>query len=284
MAKGVFISRVDPDYDDLPEIRYHFPKKYLRKAEQCVGDWILYYEPRRNRGRQSYYATARVARIEADDVRPGHYYAHVEDYLEFPHPVPYREGDMYYESALRLENGGPNLGLFQWSVHHLQDHEYSMILTVGMENYDLLKEIDATEGNQVDRPVIEQIIRRPYRDKAFAVVVRDAYGSTCAFTSLHLENGEGRREIEAAHIRAVEDRGPDSPRNGVALSRTVHWMFDRGILSLEDDGRILMADRLVPEPMKGLLNSDGYAHLPEKGIFRPHPQFLRFHREHRFKG
>ncbi len=41
MAKGVFVTRVDPDYDDLPEIKYHFPKRYLSRAEACIGDWIL---------------------------------------------------------------------------------------------------------------------------------------------------------------------------------------------------------------------------------------------------
>ena len=63
MVKAVFTTKVDPTYDDLPEVRYHFPKSYLRAAEQAVGDWIIYYEPRRTSGdpnsrggRQSYFA------------------------------------------------------------------------------------------------------------------------------------------------------------------------------------------------------------------------------------
>jgi predicted restriction endonuclease len=31
-------------------------------------------------------------------------------------------------------------------------------------------------------------------------------------------------------------------RNGIALSRSIHWMFDHGLLSLTDDYEILMAD------------------------------------------
>ena len=47
MAKGVFTTKVLPVYDDLPEVRYHFPKAYLNQVRQTVGDWIVYYEPRR---------------------------------------------------------------------------------------------------------------------------------------------------------------------------------------------------------------------------------------------
>lgn len=132
MSKGVFVTRIDPEYDDLPELRYHFPKTYLRKAKDCVGDWILYYQPRRNRGSQSYFATARVTRIEPDPRLPDHYYAIVNDYLEFPDSVPFRDGDTFYESALRNPSGSVNLGLFQRAVHHIPDNEYQLIVSRGL--------------------------------------------------------------------------------------------------------------------------------------------------------
>ena len=62
-----------------------------------------------------------------------------------------------------------------------------------------------------------------------------------------VNDGGGRCEIEAAHIRAVQEKGPESPRNGIALTRTVHWLFDRHLVALEEDGRILQADKLIPE-------------------------------------
>lgn len=48
MSKAIFTTKVNPAYDDLPEVRYHFPQSYLRVAEAAVNDWILYYEPRRS--------------------------------------------------------------------------------------------------------------------------------------------------------------------------------------------------------------------------------------------
>ena len=49
MPKAVLTTKVDPSYDDLPEHRYHFPRRYLRAAKAALGDWIVYYEPRRPR-------------------------------------------------------------------------------------------------------------------------------------------------------------------------------------------------------------------------------------------
>jgi len=90
--------------------------------------------------------------------------------------------------------------------------------------------------------------------------------------------------VQAAHIRPVAASGPDPVRNGLALSGTVHWMFDRSLLSLDDDYTILMAKGRVPEPIHRLVNPDGGLKLPNRPEFRPHPQFFRFHRETIFKG
>jgi len=114
--------------------------------------------------------------------------------------------------------------------------------------------------------------------------VKSAYEDTCAVTGLRIVNGNGRSEVQAAHIRPVAASGPDSVRNGLALCGTVHWMFDRGPLSLNDDYTILTAEGHVPKPVLRLLNPNGRLKLPARPEFWPHPQFLRFHRETVFKG
>jgi putative restriction endonuclease len=131
---------------------------------------------------------------------------------------------------------------------------------------------------------MERVTSRPFRDAAFSEAVKSAYHNTCAFTGLKIINGGGRSEVQAAHIRPVAASGPDSIRNGLALSGTVHWMFDRGLLSLDDDYTILMAKDRVPDPVRRLMNPDGRLKIPRQAEFRPHPQFLRFHRENVYKG
>ena len=122
------------------------------------------------------------------------------------------------------------------------------------------------------------------RDAAFSRVVRESYDRTCSMTGLQLIAVDGSSEVEAAHIRPVAEDGPDSPRNGLALSSTAHWLFDHGLLSVADNGTILVVKNRVPEKMRSLLNANGIIRPPEDPKYAPHVSFLRWHREHRYKG
>jgi putative restriction endonuclease len=97
-------------------------------------------------------------------------------------------------------------------------------------------------------------------------------------------NGGGRPEAQAAHIRPVAAHGPDSIRNGIALSSTFHWMFDRGLISVDDDFGILLAKGRVPAQAEQMLNPSRTLRVPDDPRAQPHRVFLRYHRENIFKG
>lgn len=297
MAKAVLTTKVRPAYDDLPEERYHFPQTYLNQINAAVGDEIIYYEPRRQdsdpagrEGRQAYIATARINQVVPDPSRPDHYYALIDNYIDFPRPVPFREGAHYYEDGLRKADGSTNKGAFGRAVRVIPDAEFDMICKAGLAQIiepNLTTHAGlAEEPESYDRPIKEELVRRPFRDAVFARAIRAAYNSTCALTGLRLINGGGRTEMEAAHIRPVGDghKGPDSVRNGIALCQTVHWMFDRGFISLADDYSLLMADDYIPNDARRLFRPDKRALVPENPNLRPHPQFLHYHRTTFFKG
>ncbi len=314
MSKAVLTTKVDPVYDDLPEKWYHFPRTYLRQIEAAVGDWIVYYEPRRPNadlaglgGRKCYFATARLEKIAPDPVQADHFYAFVSGYLEFDRPIPFKEGDFYYESALKKLDGSTNRGAFGRSVRNMPDAEYDLILQAGFAHVlgkaerirpspDVSEEplspiFGFGESTQLPfepesqhRDMITTISSRKFRDRAFAVAVKNAYQDTCALTGLKLINGGGRSEVEAAHVRPVADDGPDSVRNGIALSRTVHWMFDRGLISIDDDYRVLIARDAAPDTISRVIKPNQTLKLPARRDIFPHPQFLKYHRENIFKG
>lgn len=295
MTKAVFTTSESSAYDDQPEVRYHFPQTYLRAVEAAVGDFVLYYEPRRTEGahsttgRQSYFAVARVLRVEPDPVKPGHYYAYIDGFLEFERPVPFREGTHYYEAGLRKADGSTNKGAFGRAVRPVSDAEFEAILQAGFSRELGAWERAAPEAAEPlpvygERPVSTQLIQRPFREAAFRRRVRQAYSNTCAVSGLRLINGGGRPEVQAAHIQPVADHGPDSVRNGLALTGTVHWLFDRGLLSVSEDHRILLAREGVPEDVGRLIHANRRLRLPQRPEWRPHPSYLQWHREHVFKG
>lgn len=302
MAKATLTTKVDPTYDDLPEQRYHFPRSYLRQVEAAKGDFVVYYEPRRSTGdlssrggRQAYFATARITDVIADPKRTDHFYALVDSYLDFARAVPFREGQHYYESAIQRDDGATNKGAFGRAVRALPESEYEAILRAGFAS--VLDEpattvpVGATPyGGFVEpratfeRPIIERVVARPFREAAFSGSIKAAYDDTCAFTGIKIVNGGGRSEVQAAHIRPVAACGPDSLRNGIALCGTVHWMFDRGLISIADNHELLFAKGKVPDQVMRMLNADRRLLTPARPEQTPHAMFLRWHRENVFKG
>ena len=66
-------------------------------------------------------------------------------------------------------------------------------------------------------------------------------------------------------------------RNGLALTGTLHWMFDRGLLSVAEDWTILVSRNKVPsEVVDRLILPDGKLRLPKDGHHWPHPDNLRW--------
>ncbi len=300
MAKAVFTTRVSPAYNDVPERFYHFPRTYLRQVESAVGDMIVYYEPRRTgseftsgQGRQAYFAVATVSQIRADPERADHFYADIENYLDFDKAVPFRLGNAFIESALEREDGQTNKGAFGRSVRILPEQEFAAVLSAG---YPSARDGEAAPSQAVDsgfaeneqapyeRPIVQTLISRPFREESFRRHVRSAYDNRCAVTGLRLINGGGRPEVQAAHIMPVASNGPDSVRNGLALSGTVHWLFDRGLISVADDLSLIAPPKLIPDALGGLVQHGRPLFTPRDEAARPHRSFIEHHRNHVFKG
>lgn len=298
MGFGVFIHRSDSIYDDSPAERYQFPPQYLGRVEACIGDWIVYYEPRKVDATRGYFAIAKVEHVVPDPKTPGMYLAIIQQgsYLDFANPVPFSDDDGVVERGV-LNSEGRISGRAQSAVRPLAASDFNRIVGLGLrEDTPMLPRI----GDAVPMPGLREeqapftfeqvrerisyLSSRIARDRIFRRTVLRAYGERCAITGLRLINGSGRAEVDAAHIRPVEENGPDIVSNGLALSGTAHWMFDRGLISLSDDLEILISRRVNDqESVRALVNKSGHACPPDRVRERPHPHFLQWHREHCFK-
>ena len=288
MVAAIFYHKADSAYDDLPDRYYHFPKQYLSRVEQVIGQPIVYYGPLGGQTGRFYWATAILTGVREDGLRPDHY---LEQYIDFDRMVGYQEKGGF-ERKLILPDGKVSGGRAVQAVRVISDEECDAILNAGLserspwpERYDEVDLANAfAEQPQapLERPLVEQLVNRRFRDVKFRQHVRIAYDRRCAFTGLRLINGKGRPEVEAAHIMPVEKNGPDSVQNGIALSGTVHWMFDRGLLSMEDDFTI-MKSRQLNHDVSHLLRPDMKAIVPDNPRLRPHPYYLDWHRTNCFK-
>lgn len=296
MTKGVFLFREDSHYEDRPWQVYQFPAPYLSRAKQMVGDWVIYLEPTKA-GRKGYHAVGRVERIVPDPSASGMHLAMIEpgSYLPFDHDVPFQSGGAYPERSV-LNEAGRVSGRAQSAVRPIPDADFNRIIALGLAaNDDLLPRKDdlwpasAVAEEQTpyafEQDRTQMLTLRTVRDRVFRSKVLQAYDRRCAFTGFQFINGGGRAEVEAAHIKSVGAKGPDVVQNGLALSGTVHWMFDRGLISLADDRTVLLSNHINDvDGVRKILLADGHARFPEQKRDWPDAAFLRWHREVCFKG
>ena len=293
MTFGVFVHKDGSIYDDIPEVHYQFPKSYLSRAQQMVGDWIVYREPVKIPNSKGFFAVAKVQEVIPDPTEPDRYRAIIEkgSYLPFEPNVPHIVNGEHIERGVLNEEGKVS-GRAQAAVRPLSPSDFARIISLGLPDEDFLPRSDdeVVEGNRVrehqtpfeiERPVVQSLVSKPFRDRAFRRAVMHAYDGRCAMTGWKLVNGGGRLEAQAAHIRPVEHGGPDSVRNGLALSGTAHWMFDRGLIGMSDQHDILIHRKVNDrEGVEAVINPTGKLLAPKRESDRPHPQFLAWHREY----
>lgn len=283
MTFGVFMHKDGSGYNDVPWSHYQFPKSYLSRAKQMVGDWIVYREPVKVPQSKGFFAVAKVERIIPDPDVSDRYRALIEpgSYLPFEPTVPH------------VIEGKPverDLANAQAAVRPLSNSDFARIVALGLPDDDTLPRVGDPETSdrvreeqtpfEVERPLVQSLVNRPFRDRAFRRAVLHAYDGRCAVTGWKLVNGGGRLEAEAAHIRPVEHGGPDSLRNGLALSGTAHWMFDRGLICVSDDLDIMIHRKVNDRAgVEAIINPTGKLIAPEREADRPHPQFLGWHRD-----
>ena len=116
----------------------------------------------------------------------------------------------------------------------------------------------------------------------FRVQVLDAYGRACAVTQEH-----SLPVLEAAHIQPFAFGGSNDVSNGLALRTDIHRLFDRGYVTVDEDGNFVVGRRLREE----FENGHSYyglhgqpLRLPTLLELKPEADALAWHREQMFLG
>jgi len=129
-----------------------------------------------------------------------------------------------------------------------------------------------------DRAIYQ--VSRERRDAAFAGIVLDNYGNTCAVTGQRFYSAN-HTEADGAHIIGKSVQGTDDPRNGVALAKSVHWAFDRGVFTISDQYEVVINPKARATSVANfpLLEMDRRRiQLPKDSYYWPHAEALTWHK------
>lgn len=102
------------------------------------------------------------------------------------------------------------------------------------------------------------------------------YGWKCAVTESDYSD-----VLEAAHIQPFRSLASHHPQNGIALRRDIHRLFDRGLLTFENDGTLVLSQQLKGTSYEPLSGSK--ARFPLASSHRPSEHALAFHRVEIFR-
>jgi len=115
----------------------------------------------------------------------------------------------------------------------------------------------------------------------FRVLVTEAYQRRCAIT------GESTLPVlEAAHIRPYAEDGPHEVKNGILLRSDMHTLFDRGLIGVSPDYKILVSSQIAEQYNNGkryyALENESLRQLPTDTFEQPDQDYLAWHQEHVF--
>jgi putative restriction endonuclease len=89
--------------------------------------------------------------------------------------------------------------------------------------------------------------KKQQRKYGFGLRIRNNYTDKCALCRASIKTPRGESLVEGAHIIPWSKSNNDDPRNGLALCKTHHWMFDSYLLTIKPDYRIKLSQWLKTE-------------------------------------
>lgn len=131
--------------------------------------------------------------------------------------------------------------------------------------------VDGVETQWVDRKSKQRPAQGVFRDKILkAYKWRSAISGESCTTAL-----------EASHIQPYRSPKSDHVQNGIALRVDLHRLFDAGLLSLDDNFRVIVSSSVRSTSVRGLEGTS--VAVPANPKIRPSLKSLSYHRTKVFK-
>lgn len=279
------------------EFHYEFPARYLGQFHDALSigtATALVYEPKRDGGRQAFVAWTMLQ-------DPPRRAAGTENFTidlfgglrSFSRPVPFSTNGVPAEWGLRhLPPSHYGRALQGRSVRGITEANAIEILLRGGSDALRTRVYESTQA--VDGERGRRMIEVLDRDCRFRDSVLRCSSFRCLVTGFGIGGQPASRLhgiVEAAHIRPVAANGPDEVSNGLALTPTVHKLFDAGLFTFELARGVL---KVRTSPLLSHLNlvgersrlvlEDKMVVMGRTDAFKlPDPSFLQYHREMVFR-
>ena len=147
-----------------------------------------------------------------------------------------------------------------------------------------LNDIDES-GLPREGKVKEQLVKTRVNQAFFRKSILASYNYTCCITGIHQNE-----LLIASHIKpwGIDEKNRLNPRNGIAINALHDRAFETGLITITEDYRLRISP-ILRKQEKSEAIIEYFIKYDNKEIslparFLPDPEFLKYHRQERFKG
>ena len=170
---------------------------------------------------------------------------YIDDFLkQIPAAVPNNNSDVFEKGELLLTLKSSDKNMSKWTMYEFTDFLYDTWGNPKTRFEDSkLADINAIISNPVIGPTAKQAqVTVRFGHGEFGSIVREIWNHRCAVTG-----SSTMAALEASHIKPWADSTDDErldPNNGLLLTANLHKLFDAGLISFEDSGKMLVSSKL----------------------------------------
>jgi putative restriction endonuclease len=307
----VLLSKPESPYADT-QTSYEYPAQYrqffepLERGEPMLA--IIYEPLARGRGRMAYVGWAALTSAptpsprKTDAGRSLWEVRYVDRAQEFPSPVPRDIMGEPIEGWLRLvDPAHRSVRTSGASVRTITFEDARRILELGHAGELPAVEYAASDAHEDSSSLVAEratrLVIAVERDAVFRRRVMAEYNYKCSVSGFGIGDlplGRATRLLDAAHIRPVAHDGSDAVSNGLALTPTLHRLFDQGFFTIRRSGESLqVVTSPILEPTMITAPDDSFrlplrdgleVRAPNSTSALPSLEQLRFHQRRIFKG
>jgi len=188
----------------------------------------------------------------------------------------------------RIQTGGPiELNEFPFSDARLSRPSQSLEeqmdnqLEVVQDAIDRYSRQRRQQTGLEDDPgkILEFVINS---QQAYADWIRQIYQFKCAVRGVSLVDSS-HVGLDACHIMGHAEGGPLLPTNGILMSKDIHACFDRGLISLDTENRIIVSSRINSSSELYKYNRVKIEPIAQYRMFAPFSGYVEHHRTTRFE-
>lgn len=124
------------------------------------------------------------------------------------------------------------------------------------------------------------------RNSVFKKYIPLIYDNRCCITGLKISSTFNISMLDACHIIPFSENYDDTVGNGLALCPNLHRAFDRGLITIDKNYRVVISENFKDEPENthSISQFNGkHIHLPQNKLFYPRTENLRWHNENVFR-